>query len=204
MDYRTDNFLSPAAAAAAVAAHQPYHYLNQPSNPYSYNPYSSGSYVNGVSGTGSSSSSPSNPSIFSTSPVTQYSSSSTSPFSTGLPRYAGKFSNGLSRLTPTGSNVSALYPGSGLASLVASGTSYTGSKDFTEDLLTNPTPPTQFSLRTGETHKNSIEDVVKRGENRTEKLAEKCRASPGLSVDSINSSTAEGKDRNDLEGSPTT
>ena len=200
MDYRTDNFFSPAAAAAAVAAHQPYHYLNQQPAPYSYNPYNNGSYVNGVSGSGTSSSPPSNPSsFFGNSTPSQYSSSSlqsSSPFSTSLSRYAGKFSTGLSKLSAPAGNVSALYPGSGLASLVASGTSYNGPKDFAEELLSNSLVTSQ---KLEDNVKTSFEDIIKDKVTVQEKTAEKCRPSPGLSVDSVVSSPTEGKFENDLK-----
>ena len=198
MDYRTDSFLSPAAAAAAVAA--PYHYLNQQSTPYSYNPYNNGNFVNGVSGSCPSSSPPSNPSsFFGSSPGAQYNSStlsSGSPFSSSLSRYAGSLTTGLSKLaTPTG-NVSALYPGSGLASLVASGTTYNGAKDFAEELLANSSAQSQ---KVDESVKNPLDDIIKSKTPPQEKLEEKCRPSPGLSVDSMVSSAAEGKYGNDLD-----
>nr|XP_009861304.1 paired superclass homeobox transcription factor isoform X1 [Ciona intestinalis]BAE06646.1 transcription factor protein [Ciona intestinalis] len=134
MEYRTDNYFS-SAAAAAVAAHPPYHhYFNQQTNNYNYSPYHSGGYIGGlsggsISGGSPSSSPPSNTSpLFGGSPGTQIapSSSATSPFSAGLSRYAGKFSAGFSKLNSGGNGpgASALYPGSGLASLVASGSSY--------------------------------------------------------------------------------
>uniref|UniRef100_H2YUV4 Homeobox protein n=1 Tax=Ciona savignyi TaxID=51511 RepID=H2YUV4_CIOSA len=131
MEYRTDNFFSPAAAAAAVAAHPPYHhYFNQQPSGYNYSPYHSGGYIGGISGGSISGGSPSPPSntspLFGGSSGMTSSNCSTSPFASGLSRYAGKLSAGFSKLNSggNGSGASALYPGSGLASLVACGNSY--------------------------------------------------------------------------------
>ena len=197
MDYRTENFFSPAAAAAAAVA--PYHYLSQQSSPYSHNPYGSTSYVNGVPGAPSTSP-PSNPSaFFGTSPVSQYnphSIGSASPFSAGISRYAGKFSSGLTKLTSPGAGVSSLYHGSGLASLVASGTTYSGNKDFPEVLMQNSPPQHENTEKLIDIRKDTYDATIKNKCNPPEKNLEKCRSSPCLSVDSVASSAAEGKGRN--------
>ena len=194
MEYRTENFLTPAAAAA-VAAHQPYHYFNQQSSPYAYSPYHNTGHVGG--GSGSSASTPTNPSaFFGASPVSQYNApslASASGFPAGLSRYTGKFSTGLSKLTSPGSTVAPLYPGSGLATLVASGSYYTGSKDFAEEIITIPTSQSQNSSRSNDKSENSYEESIAAKRRSSERSPKPIQPSPGPSADSPD--TIEGKCR---------
>lgn len=195
MEYRTENFLSPAAAAAAVAAHKPYHYLNQQSSPYTYNPYHSNSYVGGS--TGQSASPPTNHSVFfGASPGSQYNShslASASSFSADFSRYAGKFSSGFSKFTPPGNTVASLYPGSGLATLVASGSSYTGNPDFSEDLSNISTSQSNSSLKDDESSRKSFDSIVTTKNRSIEKSPKQLQLSPELSADSPENSITDGK-----------